>query len=154
MISTTDVTCGYLPPADYLDGPLNGTAVRPLRRNAEKVHPSFRTAEGKAVRGEVPPDDPHYTHSSYGHIVSLHDAGGYYEWVPCLGPSVDHSCTTCGLTEDTTTCEGLFFNHKGKMGCEDPRCQTPGGPPRVSQVSQCPKRGTTGWDTGTLGTGG
>ena len=86
MISTT-AACGWMPRAPYIGGPLDGSAAPPLRRKAETVHPTYRTAEGKAVRGEVPPDGEHYTHSSYICIESIHDSGGFYEWVPA-GPSV------------------------------------------------------------------
>jgi len=79
MISTT-AACGYLPRAPYLGGPLDGTAAAPLRRKAETVHPTYRTAEGKSVRGEAPPDVPHYTLRSLDLIHDIYDTG-YYEWV-------------------------------------------------------------------------
>jgi len=129
MISTT-AACGWMPPAPYVGGPLEGSAAPALRRKTETVHPTNRTADGRSVReGEVPtPGYPCYVHREWDVVATIHDTAGYYEWSPTLGPAVDHSCTTCGLTENTTTCEGLFFNREGKMGCEDPRCETPGGP--------------------------
>jgi len=75
MISTT-AACGWLPRAPYLGGPLDGSAAPPLRRKAETVHPTYRTAEGKAVRGEVSPDESHYAQRDYDVINGIHDTGG------------------------------------------------------------------------------
>jgi len=70
MISTT-AACGWMPRAPYLGGPLDGTAAPPLRRKAETVHPTYRTAEGKAVRGEVAPDESHYAQRDYDVIHGI-----------------------------------------------------------------------------------
>lgn len=135
MIETTAV-CGWMPGAPYVNGPLDGNVAPPLRRKTETVHPTHRTADGRSVReGTVPtPSSPCYVHREYPTVATIHDTAGYYEWLPCLGPEIDHSCVTCGLTEDTTDCEGLFFNHAGQMGCEDPRCETPWGPVPVDPL--------------------
>ena len=131
MISTT-AACGWMPPAPFVGGPEDGNVARPLRRKSETVQPTHRTAHGRAVReGEVPvPGYPCYTLREYPVVDTIHETGGYYEWSPCLGPEVDHSysCITCGLTDETTPCHGLFFNRDGQMGCDDPRCETPGSP--------------------------
>ena len=131
MISTT-AACGWLPRAPFVGGPLDGSAAAPLRRKTETVHPTYRTGDGRSVReGQVPtPGSPCYTHREYDVAATIHDTAGYYEWTPRLGPEIDHSysCITCGLTDETTPCHGLFFNRDGQMGCDDPRCETPGSP--------------------------
>ena len=112
MISTT-AACGWLPRAPYLGGPLDGSAAPPLRRKAETVHPTYRTADGKSIRGEVPPDHPHYAQRDHDVINSIHDTGGWYEWVPA-GPSAQvDTCAECG--------QRLLLRTPGRTRCE--RCR-------------------------------
>lgn len=74
------MTCSWIPPAVYLDGPQNGRTAAGAKRRSGTVHPPYRTPEGQIVRGDQPPDGPHYTYRAdpaCGHCRW----GRHYVWV-------------------------------------------------------------------------
>jgi hypothetical protein len=85
---TDSSPCGFGPSVYCVDGPLDDTRVRPLRRKEGRVHPVYRTARGHVIVGEPDDGEPHYVLRNHGW---LGDAS-YYEYVQ-PGPV---GCTDCG----------------------------------------------------------